>query len=174
MVFDPLMILFVRHDDVQMAKVVFKGVAYRDEMFRWILTGEGTEGHIRLFFPEHMKHFALFCISSFVTAGVWGLAFGSILLNYMNFYVGALLGEAAHPARIAPFAWPLYAVVRVVGYVICAAALARLALSLPRREPGGRMGALRVLGLGIALLVADALLKTALAPWYRERLLAFF
>jgi len=82
-----LTIAWVYYDARTMAPIIFKSIAYRDEMFRWIITGEGAEGNIRLFLPEHAKHFFGFCVASFLTGGVWGLSFGAILLNYMNFFM---------------------------------------------------------------------------------------
>lgn len=165
-------VLAARADAAGVEPVVFHGAAYRDEMFAWIRTGVGAESDPSRFLPQHAIHFALFSLLSFATVGAVGLGMGCVLLNYMNFYVGALLGAAANPGAIAPFAWPAYAAIRVVGYVSCATALARLALPRVRRDPPERRRALRALALGAALVLLDALLKAILAPWYRERLVA--
>lgn len=162
-------ILAANADPLGVEPLVIRGKEYRDEMFAWIRTGVGPESDPSTFLPRHALHFGAFSLLAFATAGGAGLLFGAVLLNYMNFYVGALLAEAALPARIAPFAWPIYAVVRVAGYVVCATALARLLLY--RREVSDRRAALGTLAFGFALVVTDALLKAALAPGYRERLL---
>ena len=162
-----LMIYFVRQDAAHMAKRVFRGVSYRDNMFQWILTGEGSEGNIRLFLPEHIKHFAIFCVSSFVTAGVWGLAFGAVLLNYMNFYVGSLSLKAHPPFLVFLFGWPLWSYLRVIGFVLCGITLSEPLLSqLIRFRPDFRRSS-RYFIFGLVLILADIFLKAALAPFWR-------
>ncbi len=164
------MILFVRYDETRMAKVVFKGIDYRDEMFQWILTGAGAEGNIKLFLPQHFKHFLIFCVSSFVTAGVWGLAFGAILLNYMNFYVASLSLHAHHPLIIYLFGWPVWALFRVVGFVLCGVALSEPLLSQLLRFRSDTKKCYQFFFWGLAFILADILLKVNLAPPWREML----
>lgn len=163
-------VLSARADPAGVEPLVLNGAEYRDEMFRWIRTGVGAESDPARFLPQHALHFVLFAALSFLTFGAAGLAMGCVLLNYMNFYVGALLAEAAHPAAIAPFAWPVYAAIRVAGYVTCAAALSRLSFPSVRKDPSERRRALRALAIGVGLVLLDALLKAAVAPWYGERL----
>jgi len=164
------MIYFVRQNDTAMAKIVVKGVAYRDEMFRWILTGEGSEGNIRLFLPEHLKHFALFCASALLTGGVWALAFGAVLLNYMNFYVGSLSLKAHPPFFIFLVGWPIWSIVRAVGFVLCGVALSEPLLSqLFRFRSDFRRSAQYFLG-GLVFILADIFLKATLAHFWRDLL----
>ena len=165
-----MMIALVRYDDAGMAKLVVKGVSYRDEMFRWILTGEGAEGDIALFFPEHIKHFSLFCAAGFLTGGVWGLVFGSILLNYMNFYVGSLTLQAHHPLIVYLFGWPIWSLVRVVGFILCGIALSEPLLSKLLRFRMDVRKCMRFFLVGLAFIVADILLKAILAPLWRDLL----
>jgi hypothetical protein len=163
-------ILAARSDAAVLEPAILRGKEYRDEMFAWIRTGAGRESSPAQFLPQHALHFVVFAALAFLTAGAAALAMGAALLDYMNFYVGALLAAAAHPGAVAPYAWPVYAVVRVVGYVVCAAALASLRLS--KQEPDAKRASLCLLAIGFGLVVADALLKALLAPWWRERLAA--
>ncbi|MFH1857593.1 MAG: hypothetical protein ABH845_01630 [Candidatus Omnitrophota bacterium] len=164
------MICLVRYDDGAMAKVVFKSVSYRDEMFRWILTGEGPEGNVKLFLPQHMKNYIFFCASSLLTAGVWGLAFGTILLNYMNFYVGSLSLHAHHPLIVYVFGWPVWSLLRVVGFMLCGIALSEPVLSqFFRYRLDSRKNAQYFLA-GLVFILLDILLKATLASFWRTLL----
>ncbi len=155
------------------ARVVFQGPAYAAEMLHWIRTGVGPEGDPSLFLPIHLRHFAGFCALSVVTFGAAALGLGTGLLNYMNYYVVTLIRESAHPGLAALIGWPPWAMFRVVGFVATGTALTSLALSLPGRMRRGEP--VRVpwglLGSGVALVVFDAVLKTVLAPTWREFLL---
>ncbi|MBI4435809.1 MAG: hypothetical protein HY590_00120 [Candidatus Omnitrophica bacterium] len=164
------MILLVRYDDVRMAQAVFKGIEYRDEMFQWILTGEGREGSLKLFLPEHLKHFLLFCASSFFTAGVWGLAFGSLLLNYMNFYVGSLSLHSHHPLLSSLVGWPPWSVLRAIGFVLCGIALSEPLLSQLLRFRMDRHKCYQYFFVGLGFVLVDILIKANLASFWRDLL----
>ena len=90
---------------------IWNGARYRDEMLAFIRSGgvEGEEATPHLFIPKHAIHFALFLVACALTAGFAALAMGGVLLNYMSFYVGSLLAEAAahggNVARTLVFAW---------------------------------------------------------------------
>jgi hypothetical protein len=158
------------------AHVVHRGPEYAAEMIRWIETGEGPEGSPRLYLPVHLRHYAAFCVLSFLTLGAASLALGTWLLNYMNYYVVVMSAQAADPVRALLLGWPVWAALRVAGFVASGAALAGLALSLVRRRRGGPPAPLplRLLAAGILLVVADAVLKWLLAPLWRDLLLGAF
>lgn len=156
------------------ADAIWNARAYRDEMFTWIRTGVGAESEPRRFLPQHGLHFTAFAVLSFATVGFAGLALGAALLAYMNFYVGCLFQHAELPARIAVFGWPLYAQVRVVGFVLCAVALTALALRRFSSAASSGAAIRRLLLAGVALVALDVLLKTWLAPFYSEWLRTAF
>ena len=165
-----LMIYFVRQDAARMSRLVFNGAAYRDEMFQWILTGQGAEGSIRLFLPQHLKHFALLCVSSLLTGGLWGLALGAVLVNYMNFYVGSLLFHARRPLLVLLLGWPIWSLFRVAGFVFCGVALSEPLLSqLFRFRPDFRRSFPYFLW-GLVFILIDILLKATLASFWRDLL----
>lgn len=173
MVSSVLMIYFVRDNDAAMAKIVWNGIPYRDKMFQWILTGEGSEGDIKLFLPEHLRHFVLFCAAAFLTGGVWALAFGAALLNYMNFYVGSLSLKGDPPFLIFLMGWPIWSVVRALGFVLCGIALSEPLLSQLLRFRLDFRRASRYFSIGFFLILLDVLLKTTLAPFWRGLLRRF-
>ena len=166
-------ISFLRPDSFGPA--VLRGISYRDEMFTWVTTGIGAESRPSQFLPQHALHLAAFTVLSFVSVGFLGLAMGAILLNYMNFYYGALIAEAHNPLGAALLGWPIWAMLRVAGYIFLGVALADLGCSViwRRRKPDWDH-VLKFLLPGLALVVADVVLKTVLAAAWRIPLAHFF
>src|SRR5206468_568059 len=66
------------------ASIVLHGAAYRDEMFHWIRSGEGSEGDVRLFLPQHVLHLAAFLALSVASASAASMTMGAVLMNYMS------------------------------------------------------------------------------------------
>ncbi len=167
-----LTIAAVRIFPERMASRVLHGPAYRDEMFRWIETGIGKESDIGRFLPEHALHLALMLALSFATGGAAALVLGALLLNYMNFYVASLVLVSDRPLASLAVGWPIWSVVRVMGFVLAASAVAgpfydgfRSTRRTLRRDR-------RLLLAGLALAALDVILKYVLAePW--RRLLAW-
>jgi hypothetical protein len=149
--------------------VVVHGPAYRDEMFHWIRTGEGSEGDPARFLPQHLLHLAAFVALSLATASAASITMGAVLMNYMDFYVASLV-RAGVPGRGALLlGWQPWAISRVAAFCILGVVLAEplLARVLRYRWPGFG-AARRWLLIAAAGIVADWALKAALAPsWGR-------
>jgi hypothetical protein len=153
-------------------RAVFRGTEYRDEMFLWIDTTVGPESTPSQFIPQHILHYVVFIVVSFVTVGWGGLVMGCVLLNYMNFYVGSLVLEAAQPAMAVAVGWPPYAAIRVIGYIVGAVAVSDLFVTaVLRRNVWEPSVTRRYLGWSLALFLTDIAVKTLTAPLWR-RLLA--
>jgi hypothetical protein len=158
--------------------------AFRDEMVRWISTGAGPEGNIRLFLPRVLTEFALVLLLSAVSAGAVGLLLGAILLGYMNGYVAWVAANAdprVGPLAAALIAWPPWSAARVVSFVCAgtAAALWGYPRVFARRAaraaapPGApRRPVARLFAAAVGLLLLDIFLKWWLAPVWREWLRA--
>src|SRR5262245_26418098 len=98
---------------------------FRDDMVRWIATGRGQEGNIRLFLPRVLVEYALVWILSAVSLGAAALLLGALLLGYMNGYVGWVVVNA-DPAlsafTSALVAWPPWSVARVLSFILAGTA----------------------------------------------------
>lgn len=152
-------------------EAIVRGAEYRDEMFYWIDTGIGPESEPSQFVPQHALYYAVFLVINLLTLGWGGLMMGAVLLNYMNFYVGDLILGAAHPEMAAAFGWPPYAVIRVIGYVCGAVALADLFVSvILRRNVWERSVTRKFMGWSLALVLLDIGVKAVLAPHWRTLL----
>jgi hypothetical protein len=151
--------------------LVINGPQYRDEIFRWIRTGEGREGDPARFIPQHVLHLGGFVALSLATASAASMALGAALMNYMGFYVASLHRAGAGAATVLLFGWQPWAICRVAAFVVLGVVLAEPLLS--RLRPYGYDGlrAARPYLIAAAVgIAADWLLKAILAPYWRERL----
>src|SRR5262245_46174245 len=154
---------------------VVNGPAYRQEMFRWILSGEGSEGSPCLFLPQHLVHLAAFVVLSLLTASSVSIFMGAVLMNYMAYYVASLARAGVPAGSVLLFGWQPWALSRVAAFCTLGAVLAEPLLSrlAAYRYPGLR-GARPFLWAAGAGILADWLLKAWLAPswglWLRAAL----
>jgi len=154
---------------------VLHGPEYREEMFHWIRTGIGREGHVTGFLPQHVLHLAVFVVLSLATASAVSILGGALLMNYMDFYV-ASLGRAGVPAWATTFlGWQPWALCRVAAFCILGVVLAEPLLArLSGRPYAGLASGRRWLLIAAGGILADWVLKAALAPswglWLRPLL----
>jgi hypothetical protein len=144
---------------------VLNGAAYREEMFHWIRTGEGTEGRLQLFLPQHLLHLGAFVILSLLSGSVLSVLMGAVLMNYMGFYVASLSRAGVPLATVLLFGWQPYALVRIAAFSTLGAILAEPLLSRVLRYPyPGLAASRRYFMWALGGLVLDWVLKTAIAP----------
>jgi hypothetical protein len=152
---------------------ILHGPEYRDEMFHWIRTGEGTEGTPRLFLPQHVLHLAAFVALCLLSASAVSILMGAVLMNYMAYYVASLARAGAPAGIVALLGWQPWAIVRVAAFCILGAVLAEPLLARLGRWPYPGWAAARpYLAAAAAGILADWILKAALAPtwglWLRH------
>lgn len=145
---------------------IIRGREYLDEMITWLTKGEGPEGDPRLFLVPKIIELALFTAVSFATVGVGGLLMGAILLNYMNYYYGTLVWMSGGNLIAIVMGWPIYAIIRVVGYVFLGTVLTKLAMSIIQEktvkikiDPMIK----KMITIAVVLIVADFVLKGTVA-----------
>jgi hypothetical protein len=145
--------------------VVLNGPAYREEMFGWIATGQGSEGSPRLFLPQHMTHLAGFVVLSLASASALSILMGAVLTNYMNYYVASLARAGVEPLWVLLLGWQPWALCRVTAFCILGVVLAEPLLARLGRAPRPSLRELRPWLLAAAGgILADWALKAALAP----------
>jgi hypothetical protein len=147
--------------------LILNGPAYRDEMFHWIRTGEGSEGDPARFLPQHVLHLGAFVALSLATASAVSIFMGAVLMNYMDFYVASLARGGAPAWAATLLGWQPWAACRVAAFCILGVVLAEPLILRVLRIPYAGLGTARrwlvIAGLGI---LADWVLKAALAPWW--------
>jgi len=150
---------------------VLHGPEYKQEMFDWIRTGQGAESDPSRFIPQQLLHYGVFVAAALLSGGALGLLFGSVLLNYMNFYVGSLVYQGAPALTVFLYGWPVWSIVRVAGFIVTAVGLSDIFFAkVLRREKWDAGAAKKALAIGFALIVLDMVLKAFLAPAWREAL----
>ncbi len=149
---------------------IWHAAGYRDEMLRWISTGIGAEGNISQFLPRVLGEYVMVLVLSATSAGVLALAVGSVLLGYMNGYVGWVIANAdpkAGPLLAAFIAWPPWPMARVASFILAGTAGASFGYARLFDRKGPRPSVRPLLVGSLILLGADILLKTTLAPEWR-------
>lgn len=152
-------------------RLFVNGAGYREEMFRWVLTGHGAESSPSQFLPLHARDTALFIVLTLVTGGLASMPMGAALMNYMGTYVGSLAAASSHPPLTMILGWHPWAVVRVVSFVIVGVVLSTPVLSRVFRFTADRDASRPLLTWAAAGLVVDVLMKAALAPTWQRLLL---
>jgi len=166
-------------------QAIWHAGGFRDEMLAWIATGRGQEGNIALFLPRVLIEYVLVWILSAASLGAIALLLGSLLLGYMNGYVGWVVANAdpSVPAlSTALVAWPPWSAMRVLSFILAGTAGALWGWRRFRTRLGGGgavpldAGGARIVArltlFSLALLVLDIFLKWWLAPIWREWLQA--
>lgn len=151
------------------ARGILHGPAYRSEMFGWVATGEAPENHPAQFLPQHLFHLGAFALLAWASAGYLGLVLGAFLVDYMSYFVGSYAVASGHPGLGLVAAWVPWSVIRVFAFVLLGCLLARPLLVRPlqvHRLWRFERAEARLFALAAAGIVADALLKTFLAPTY--------
>ena len=155
-------------DTVESGRLFLRGESYRREMFDFVRTGSGAEGDIRRFLPQHMAHAGIFCALALGTGGLLAMPLGAMLMNYMGYYVGALGAASAHPWRALLLAWVPWAVLRIAAFVTLGVVLAGPLLGRLLQFEYQWRRQRRWFWAAAAGLLADVILKWALAPVWRE------
>jgi hypothetical protein len=154
---------------------IWHAAAYRDEMLRWIATGVGAEGSINRFLPRLLLEFTITVLLAAVSAGAGALLLGSLLLGYMNGYVGWVIANAdptAGPVLSALTAWPPWPMARVASFILAGTAAAAWGYPRLYDRKGARPDVKALAIASLLFLAADVALKWLLAPAWRVLLRA--
>ncbi len=144
---------------------IIKGKEYFQEMLHWIYTGQGAEGDPHLFLKPKFIELGAFISLTSLTGGFAGLFLGSYLLNYMNFYVGTLatMVSGVKLPLLLVFSWPIYAILRVIGYVNLGVYFSVPLLRLVRLVHLKERDVREHLIVGLTLVAFDFILKATIA-----------
>jgi hypothetical protein len=155
----------------QTGTLFVRSESYRAEMFAWVATGQGAESTPSQFIPQQIGHAALFSALALATGGAAAMPMGAVLMNYMGHYVGTLAGASRRPVLTMILGWHPWAVIRIASFVVIGVVLSVPLLSRVGHIAIDRVTARRFVMWACAGLVADVVLKTALAPTWQHLLL---
>jgi len=158
-------------------RLVVNGPAYKNEMFHWIQTGQGSEGNIRRFLPEHLVHLGAFLVLGLGTGSAGAIVMAAVLTNSVSYYVAAL-AKAGMPAwGVVLLGWPPWTIARLAAFATLAVLLAEPLVTVVFPSAREKLKANTRAAYVVAAmsgLLTDWFLKFLLAPtwghWLRSLL----
>lgn len=108
-------------------QAIWRGLEMRSELLAWIATGTAGAGEVLglpLDVTTQLLQALLVLVGSLVSAGLAGLAVDALLINATSFVAASIVEQANRLLPGILLAWPIWSVVRVLGYIICGAVLA--------------------------------------------------
>jgi hypothetical protein len=160
-----------------LGRLVVSGPAYKNEMFHWIRTGQGSEGNIRRFLPEHLVHLGAFLVVGLGTGSAGGILMGAAMMNSKSYYVAALAKAGVPPWAVTLLGWPPWTIARAAAFatlgVLLAEPLATVVFPSAREKLKANTRAAYIVA-AMSGILADWFLKFLLAPtwgrWLRSLL----
>jgi hypothetical protein len=151
-------------------RAVQGGLEYRSAWLAWIEGGPLVALAPSLDYGRQVVELALYSLAMALTGGVAGLLLLTVALDRVNFTVASLMAVTQNPALSLLAGWPVWLIVRLVGYLVLGAVLAEPVANLDLRPAYladwlQRRWRLLLAGLGVVLL--GALLQALLSPLYQ-------
>lgn len=167
----------------QAGQAIWRGLEIRSELLAWIGTGVPPAGEV-LGLPLSLPTMVLQALAvlggSLLSAGVAGLVVDALTINATSYVAASIMAQASNPLLAILVAWPIWTIVRVLGYIVCGAVLAepffssQLLFGTAREPSPARPDSLtewwqrrrRLLLSGLGLIVLAIVLQLMLgAPW---------
>jgi len=162
-----IFIMYFRFDRAGWA--IIHGEEYIAEMSPWLRGDVAKESNPALFIPEHLNHMAIVAVSSLISCGFLALLFGTILMNYMNYYVVWLMRMSTKPFLLAIIGWHPWSVLRVISFIILGCALAMpLTSKIGKKQKLDYRKLFWMIGIAITLEAVDIILKATIGSSWRS------
>jgi hypothetical protein len=162
-------------------QAIWHGLEIRSEVLAWIATGMAGAGEVLglpLDLSTELQQALVVLAGSLASAGLVGLAVDALLINATSFVAASIVAQASSPVPAILVAWPIWNVIRLLGYIVCGAVLAepvflsRLLFGTAREPAPGSPASLtqwwhwrrRLLASGIGLILLASALQFALGP----------
>jgi hypothetical protein len=152
------------------ADAVQGGLEYRTAWLAWIEGGPLVQMAPALDYVRQLIDLAIYAVAMALSGGVGGLLLLTVALNRLNFTVATLLASAQNPVLLAVAAWPLWMIVRLVGYLIVGAVLAEPVANLDLRPAylaAWLQARKRLLLAGLGIILLGVILQALLSPLYQ-------
>jgi hypothetical protein len=165
-------VIALAYMDPRGVAVVLPGAeSYWQKQIHWIQTGTDPEYKLSAWVPAHLTLLGAAFIFSYTSLG--GILFyeGFFEVDLMNFYNAQLMSESNNHALSLALGWHIWSWLRGLGYLFIAFEI--ISLSLRRMTGVSQAGRLRLsrLGVGLAFLLADGLVKVILLEPVREQMM---
>ena len=152
------------------AQAVQGGLEYRTDWLAWIEGGPPVQMAPALDYGRQAIDLALYALAMALSGGVGGLVLLTVALDRFNFTVASLLAGAQTPVLLAVAAWPLWMIVRLVGYLLVGAVLAEPVANLDLRPAylaAWLQARKRLLLAGLGIILLGVILQALLSPLYQ-------
>ena len=158
-------------DPQRVASVLPGADAYWQKQIHWIQTGSDPEYKLSAWVPAHLMLLGAAFLFSYTSLG--GILFyeGFFEVDLMNFYNAQLMAQSSNHALSLALGWHVWSWLRGLGYLFIAFEI--ISLSLRRMTGVQQAGRFRWhrLGVGLAFLIADGLVKVILLEPVREQMM---
>jgi hypothetical protein len=153
------------------SNAILNGYSYWKEMLPWLQGSEAKESTPSQFIPEHLLHMGIVAISSLISAGMIALLFGTVLVNYMNYYVTQLMINSPTPLLMSVIGWHPWSICRVLSFITLGVVFAiPLVWMFNRKLVFNRRTIILMILAAVCLEVIDILLKIYLGNSWRDLL----
>jgi hypothetical protein len=143
------------------------------ESLEWVETGFNPEYRISSWVPEHLLLFIMVIGLAYCSLGLTVLLRGFYEVDLMNYYVGRLIAQSSEASTAVLYGWHIWSLTRGLGCAIVLYEIASLSFGALTGTAGQRLQGRRWrLGIGMALLLLDGLLKFFLMGTVQARLQA--
>lgn len=154
------------------AEAAVQGVVeYRSQFIRWMADATPVTAAPAQDWLGQLRDLAILAVATAVTAGLGGLFLLAMAINVVSVNAAGLVNEATRPLQTLLFSWPVWNIVRLVGYVLIVVALAEPLATGQLRPDALRdwfRARRRLLLYGVVTLAVGALLQVALSSVYRS------
>lgn len=152
------------------ALAVHGGLEYRTAWLAWSEGGPPVQMAPALDYGRQVVDLALYAVAMALTGGVGGILLLTVALDRFNFTVASLLAGAQNPVLLAIAAWPLWMIVRLVGYLVVGAVLAEPVANMDLRPAylaAWLQARKRLLLAGLGAILLGIVLQALLTPLYQ-------
>jgi hypothetical protein len=174
-----LVISLAYADPQQVAPLLPGAEGYWQKQLQWIQTGTDPEYKLSAWIPAHLMLLGAAFLFSYTSLG--GILFyeGFFEVDLMNFYNAQLMARSSNHALSLALGWHVWSWLRGLGYLfivfeIISLSLRRMTAVVPCVDAEAaveRRWRLARLGVGLAFLLADGLVKVILLEPVREQML---
>jgi hypothetical protein len=166
-----VVITLAQIDPQGVAVVLPDGEAYWHKQLLWITTGDDPEYHWANWVPAHVRLLGGTTLYSYTSLGALTFYEGFYEVDLMNFYTAQLLRQSSSQPLALATGWHIWSCLRGLGYLFITYEVMSLALQHLLRLPLSTWPRRRWRwGMGMALILADALAKAILLEPVRSTL----
>lgn len=174
-----LVIAFAYADPERVAPLLPGAESYWQKQLQWIQTGTDPEYKLSAWVPAHLMLLGAAFLFSYTSLGSILFYEGFFEVDLMNFYNAQLMAQSSNHAWSLALGWHVWSWLRGLGYLFITFEVISFSLRrMTGMTPGGTLDVsvrgrwrLSRLGVGLAFLLADGLVKVILLEPVREQML---